>query len=213
MSLVVDAVEFGYRRREVLRGAYLSVEAGEVVGLSGANGCGKSTLLKIIAGELRPRSGWIIIDGWRSARPSRRARFERIAYLPQDPMVPGTFDAREVVMGIAPEMRERFGLVSTSWVDGKKMGELSVGQRRLCEVLLLLSLERPYLLLDEPFTGLDPIICQRLCDELTLAAARGAGLLVVDHYARYVEAVCDRIVVMGEGWVGAQRLDLSMREE
>src|SRR5687767_13056778 len=87
-SLTLDAIEFGYGGVPLLRGIYLELFRGEVVGLLGNNGSGKTTMMEIAAGQIAPASGSLLVNGTRIVRPSRRQRFEWIGYLPQESMIP-----------------------------------------------------------------------------------------------------------------------------
>ncbi|MCH8962990.1 MAG: ATP-binding cassette domain-containing protein [Bacteroidetes bacterium] len=87
-ALVLDTIFYEAPALRILQGAYLKVEPGQICGLFGRNGSGKTTLLKVAAGQIRPASGLVIIDGERFAAPQRRRRFAKLAYLPQTPMLP-----------------------------------------------------------------------------------------------------------------------------
>ena len=87
-ALVLDTIFYEAPALPILQGAYLRVEPGQICGLFGRNGTGKTTLLKVAAGQIRPASGLVIIDGERFAAPQRRRRFAKLAYLPQTPMLP-----------------------------------------------------------------------------------------------------------------------------
>jgi lipopolysaccharide export system ATP-binding protein len=199
-SLTLDAVEFGYRGIPLLRGIYLEICRGEVIGLLGSNGSGKTTLMEIAAGQITPASGSVLVNGTRIVRPSRRQRFECIGYLPQESMIPAAMTPVSLA-GYLPDTGRAF---YTAEIPAEhlsmRVGDLSWGQRRIVEIILVLALGRPYLLMDEPFTGLDPIVCQHVVSLIRAAAADGTGVLLADHYRHHLERAVDRLVLLENGY-------------
>lgn len=199
-GFVLDAIAFAYKDHHILRGAFLSLRPGEICGLIGRNGCGKSTLTKIGAGQLTQRSGIVMIDGDRFTAPVRRKRFERIAYLPQQSMAPRMMSVRRLI----GEFERRGGEVPKddrliAPLLTKRIGSLSTGERRYLECLLVLGLNRRYVLLDEPFTGLAPVTVEQLSRRIRKAADDGCGILLSDHYSQYVLPLVDSLFGMAHG--------------
>lgn len=193
-ALVLDSVFYHVPTLDILKGAYLKVEAGTVCGLFGRNGSGKTTLLKVAAGQIRPSSGLTIIDGERLHKPSKWRRFSKIAYLPQETMLPPDVKVQTVLRSAGmriSDVRERV----TSLCD-QEVRELSEGEKRLVEVEVVLSLDRDYVLLDEPFTGVEPLLIDEMCTRIKKAAECGRGILVTDHYYQYVAPLAETAYLM-----------------
>lgn len=193
-GLIVDGLWFGIRGQAILNGVYMRVNPGTVCGLIGRNGCGKSTAMRVAAGHLRADSGIIQIDGERFHGRQRRPKHHRMAYLPQDNMLP---------MGSRVATVARMaGLHNSELADSRadqRVAELSGGERRLLAVEVLLNLQRDYYLLDEPFSGVEPRLIEQIILRMREAAGRGAGILVTDHYTQYVTAICDDGYLMQAG--------------
>jgi lipopolysaccharide export system ATP-binding protein len=194
-GLVLDGVFYRSGRHAILNGCYLEVQPGTVCGLFGRNGSGKTTLLKIASGQVQATSGIAKIDGTRFHRPSRRARFAAIAYLPQDAMLPGDVALRRVFQAA--------GLQQTAQDDSRlapllnrRVDTLSGGERRYAEVVLVLGLDRRYILLDEPFTGVAPRIANHMQHRIDEAAKAGAGVLLTDHDHRRTIPLVDEAYLM-----------------
>jgi lipopolysaccharide export system ATP-binding protein len=198
-ALVLDAIFHDYRGNEVLRGAFLRAVRGSVCGIFGANGCGKSTLLKIAAGQVRPSSGLVIIDGRRFTAPMLRQRFEHLAWLPQEAMLPGGMRVGRLIATF-PETSHHLlqDFLLRPLID-TRIESLSGGERRYLELRLVLSLGRRYLLLDEPFTGLEPLLIEHISEAILSAARQGTGIIATDHYYRYMLPIIDDAWIMRNG--------------
>jgi len=193
-ALILDGIFYTASGTDILKGVHLKVPAGRVCGLFGRNGSGKTTVLKIASGQLRPSSGLTIIDGARFHSPSKRKRFAEIAYLPPTSMLPRGVTVRSLLprVGLAPgDLPEPLKDRTT-----QKVQSLSTGERRLLEVEFVLNLNRRYLLLDEPFTGVEPILINHICRKVEEAAACGRGILLTDHYHQYAAPLVDVAYVM-----------------
>ena len=184
-ALVLDAIFYEVPALRILQGAYLKVEPGQICGLFGRNGSGKTTLLKVAAGQIRPASGLVIIDGERFAAPQRRRRFEKLAYLPQTSMLPPDMRAATLIRTF-PHATDLLDDTLLAPLLSQRVDQLSGGERRYLELRLVLSLGRRYVLLDEPFTGIAPRIIDRMGKVIAEAAAQGAGILATDHYHHYM---------------------------
>lgn len=200
-----------FQGRRVVDGASLELERGEVVGLLGPNGAGKTTTFYIMVGLESPDSGCIAIDGVDVVRRPvwQRARLG-LGYLAQEPSIFRKLTVEQNIMAVLQistgssgerterleSLLEQFDLVGLR----RQMGfTLSGGERRRVEIARALAAEPRYILLDEPFTGVDPIAVgelQRIVENLKEA---GLGVLITDHNVRDTLAIVDRAYIMHEG--------------
>ncbi|MEX0662929.1 MAG: ATP-binding cassette domain-containing protein [Balneolaceae bacterium] len=190
-SLILDSIFFEVPDLKILSGAYLQLLPGEITAIIGRNGAGKSTLLKIAAGQQSAISGITIVDGIRIYKKSPKQRFKKIGYLPQESMLPPDITVHRLIKSF-PSASYLFDESFLKTHSSKKVGELSGGEKRLLEVLLLLSLDRKYILLDEPFTGVEPYIINQMVQILVEEAKKGKGILLTDHLHRYVSQVATK---------------------
>jgi ABC-type multidrug transport system ATPase subunit len=195
--LEADGILLSYRHTNVLSNVYLKCRPGETLGLLGRNGCGKSSLLKIIFGVLAGECQSVRVDG-RYVYPAYR-RYRGIKLLPQEPFLPENLRVKAAYRLFTgsgsppgddlPEIRQRWAA---------RIGDLSGGEKRILETLLLLFSDARYLLLDEPFTHLSPVQIERLL-HLLRTHGSGKGIILSDHQYRYVLSVCHRLVLLDQG--------------
>ncbi|GAA4433184.1 hypothetical protein GCM10023188_22340 [Pontibacter saemangeumensis] len=155
--LEVDSVLYAIGERRLLSDVYLKCETGEIVGLLGRNGCGKTTLLKIIFGTKHTDNKHIAIDGAVYQKPYRHANL--LAYLPQRDFLPKNLTLSAISRLYLPQKDKQAKIESDSRIRqhlSKRADELSKGELRYFELLLLLQLDVKFLLLDEPFSGVEP---------------------------------------------------------
>ncbi len=201
--------------RRVIENVTLRLERGEVVGLLGPNGAGKTTTFQMLTGMLTPDAGQITLDGHDvTAMPFYdRARFG-IAYLPQAPFVPRGLSVEQNITLVlearldAParkakmeELVEEFRLGE---VRKSRVGNLSGGQRRRCEIAITLACEPSFAMLDEPFAGVDPHATDEIGKMIHYLADRDIGVLITDHKARELLGIVDRAYVIESGRVLAE---------
>ena len=214
MSLELLDVVLAISGRMLVNHVSLQLEPGEVVGLLGPNGAGKTTTFGLVTGLLRPDAGQVSLDGLEIEHlpMPQRARLG-IGYLPQEPSVFRQLSVRDNLSlalqesGTPVELRrERLeGLIDDfhlSAFQQRKGYQLSGGERRRCEVAraLAVGVEGPrYLLLDEPFAGVDPIAVSDLQQLIDQLRTRGMGLLITDHNVRETLAITDRAYILSEG--------------
>jgi len=201
-----------YAGRQVVRGVSIQIERGEVVGLLGPNGAGKTTSFYTIVGLVRPDTGRILADGDDITRLPMylRAREYGISYLPQEPSVFRKLTVEENILavleaqqGSGQERRRR----TESLIEQLSLGHvrrtmgyaLSGGERRRVEIARCLAIEPAFILLDEPFSGIDPIAVKELQDIICALKKNGIGVLVTDHNVRETLSVTDRAYIINEG--------------
>lgn len=209
----LEAVEISkaYRGRKVVDDVSLRVGEGEVVGLLGPNGAGKTTSFYMIVGLISPDSGKVLLDGEDIAGLPMYQRARRgISYLPQEPSIFRKLTVEENLMAILETMplsrhqrRERMELLieqlGLEKVRHNRGYALSGGERRRVEVARSLVIEPSFLLLDEPFSGIDPIQVLELQKIISDLKRAGIGILVTDHNVRETLAVTDRAYIITNG--------------
>ncbi|WP_285008335.1 ATP-binding cassette domain-containing protein [Pedobacter faecalis] len=196
-GLHVDSVRKQFRGRFVLNDVFLSCQIGETVGLLGRNGSGKSTLLKIISGTLSADYKYISIDNLRVADSFGSRRLMR--YLPQDSFLPSHISIESILRCFCSS-RNADVLRQSIHVQPflrRLPGDLSGGEKRIIEILLLLHSDAKYVLLDEPFNGLAPLHVEIVKD--IIRSASGKGIVVTDHDYRNVLEISSRVILMQEG--------------
>ncbi len=205
-----------YKQRAVVNGVDLLVRQGEVVGLLGPNGAGKTTTFYMVVGLVRPDQGKIELCG---EDVSEQPMFERaqrgIAYLPQEPSVFRQLSVRETILAvleILPEYRSQkkkqqekldslIEELDLNKVADSKAFALSGGERRRVEIARALACSPSFMLLDEPFAGIDPIVVGDLKVLVRGLQERGIGILITDHNVRETLQICDRSYILSNGKV------------
>jgi lipopolysaccharide export system ATP-binding protein len=200
----------------VIEEVTLKLERGEVVGLLGPNGAGKTTTFQMLTGMIRPDAGAIVLDGHNvTAMPFYdRARFG-IAYLPQAPFVPRGLTVEQNIQLVlearladaAARKRKMDDLLAEFRLGDlrrKKVGDLSGGQRRRCEIAITLACEPSFAMLDEPFAGVDPHATDEIGQMIHHLAERDIGVLITDHKARELLGIVHRAYVIESGRVLAE---------
>jgi lipopolysaccharide export system ATP-binding protein len=214
--LRTEAIGKSYGERAVVRGVNLSIAQGEVVGLLGPNGAGKTTSFYMIVGLVRPDSGRVLMDDDDITRLPMylRARRHGISYLPQEPSVFRKLTVEENILAVL-EAREPSYTVRKArterLLDHLNLGHvrrtqgyaLSGGERRRVEIARCLAIEPAFILLDEPFSGIDPIAVLDLQQIIFALKASGIGVLITDHNVRETLSVTDRAYIIAEGRIFA----------
>jgi lipopolysaccharide export system ATP-binding protein len=212
-ELLAEALVKIYRDRRVVDGVTIRVRGGEVVGLLGRNGAGKSTTFQMIAGLVTPDGGDVRLDGVSLARRSlpQRARLG-LTYLPQERSVFLKLSAldnllvpleergvgRRERLARARALLEEFGLLASAHLKGYA---LSGGEARKLEVARALTVEPRFILLDEPFAGMDPLHVRELQSIIRALGERGIGVLLSDHNVFYAFEVIERGYIIDAGRV------------
>lgn len=213
MKLSAENLKKSYGKKRVLDGVHLSVSLGEIVGLLGPNGAGKTTTFYILVGMIPLEDGSVKLDEMEiSALPMyRRARLG-MGYLPQEPSIFRKLTVEEnlkIISETLPisssEQRQReerlleeMGLKN---LRHQIAGTLSGGEARRLEICRALLTEPKFLLLDEPFVGIDPITVAELQELISQLKEKGLGLLITDHNVRETLAIIDRATILHQGKV------------
>lgn len=194
-SLILDSIFFYRKQNEILKGVYVSVEKGKITALVGRNGSGKSTLLKIAAGQLLADSGLTIIDQKKLVKREKSERFKHISYLPQKSFLNSNLKVNVYLSLLKSSPKDN--VIEKHKTE--KVVNLSGGIRRYLEAYLILSLNRDYYLLDEPFTGVEPFLIERLIEKILVLKQKNKAVLLTDHYFRYVKPITDIEYVLENG--------------
>jgi lipopolysaccharide export system ATP-binding protein len=200
-----------YRRRRVVDDVCLTIEGGEVVGLLGPNGAGKTTTFYLLVGLLHPDMGVVKLDGVDiTGVPLYRRARSGIGYLPQEPSVFRGLTVEENILAVlelqslsrrerqekVDELLDEFGLGRHR---RRLTPSLSGGERRRVEIARALAASPTFLLLDEPFAGIDPIMIEELQQLVCRLKERGLGVLITDHRVRETLEITDRAYIIHQG--------------
>jgi lipopolysaccharide export system ATP-binding protein len=205
-----------YRGRKVVRDVSIEIRQGEIVGLLGPNGAGKTTTFYMVVGLTRPDAGSVLLGGDDITQMPMYQRAQKgISYLPQEPSVFRKLTVEENLLAVfetlnlpladrqnrTQELLEEFGL---SHLARNRAYSLSGGERRRVEIARSLAIDPAFILLDEPFAGIDPIAVfdiQRIVSQLR---SRGIGILITDHNVRETLKITDRAYIIKEGEIFRQ---------
>jgi lipopolysaccharide export system ATP-binding protein len=212
LALEITGLHAGYGRYDVIRDLSLHVGEGEAVGLLGPNGAGKTTSFYMIVGLVRPDAGRVLADGQDISRLPMylRARNHGISYLPQEPSVFRKLTAEENILAVLEaqslsyeERRQRtdklIEQLNLGHVRKTRGYALSGGERRRVEIARCLCIQPAFILLDEPFSGIDPIAVLDLQQIIFDLKKSGIGVLITDHNVRETLSVTDRAYIITEG--------------
>jgi lipopolysaccharide export system ATP-binding protein len=207
-----DNLVKSYRKKKVVSGVSINVKKGEVVGLLGPNGAGKTTVFYMVMGLIRPDSGQVFIEDFDITKlPMHRRALSGIGYLPQEPSIFKKLTVEENLLILwenipkiakkdyVHKMDELFAEFHLDRVRKQKGYELSGGERRRVEIVRALATEPSFILLDEPFAGIDPIAVNDIQESITHLKKRGLGILITDHNVRETLSITDRAYILHEG--------------
>jgi lipopolysaccharide export system ATP-binding protein len=215
-SLVCEGLVKIYNDRRVVNGIDLQVARGEIVGLLGPNGAGKTTTFYMVVGLVRPDEGLVRIGPEDITQEPMYVRSRLgLAYLPQEPSVFRKMTVMEnilAVLEILPEykgdrrkqlkrLKELIAELNLARVASSKAYSLSGGERRRVEIARALACSPAFILLDEPFAGIDPIVVADLQEIVRELQAKGIGILITDHNVRETLGICDRAYILSDGRV------------
>ncbi|MDP3634295.1 LPS export ABC transporter ATP-binding protein [Phenylobacterium sp.] len=210
-GLVVDNIGKSFRGRPVVKGVTLSLRRGEVVGLLGPNGAGKTTCFYMITGLIPADYGAIYLDGENiTAQPMYQRARMGVGYLPQETSIFRGMTVEENVMAVvelrAKDMGEARATVTQLLTDlhiehlrKAPAISLSGGERRRVEIARALASEPSFMLLDEPFAGIDPLAISDIREVIAFLKSRGIGILITDHNVRETLDIIDRAAIIHAG--------------
>jgi lipopolysaccharide export system ATP-binding protein len=218
-QLTVNKIQKRYRQREVIREVSLTVSSGEVLGLLGPNGAGKTTLFYSIVGLITPNSGSILLNNEDiTTYPMHQRSRLGLAYLPQESSIFRKLTVEENILAIL-ELRPNISEQTKHEIREQLLSELKLGpireslgislsggERRRVEIARTLALEPKFILLDEPFAGIDPISIHELKTIIKLLKQKDIGILITDHNFRDTLAICDMACIINQGQVIAHGL-------
>jgi len=211
-TLAATGLHKAYKKRRILEGVSLSVNSGDVVGLLGPNGAGKTTCFYMVVGLVKPDQGQILLDGRDITKDPMHIRARQgVGYLPQEASVFRQLTVSQNIMAILETRKE---LDSTTRHDRLEalleelqithirdsLGiSLSGGERRRVEIARALAADPGFILLDEPFAGVDPISILDIQRIITHLKERNIGVLITDHNVRETLGICDRAYILSHG--------------
>jgi lipopolysaccharide export system ATP-binding protein len=211
-TLEADEIAKAYGGRQVVRGVTMRIAQGEVVGLLGPNGAGKTTCFYMMVGLLRADAGRIIVAGEDITRLPMylRAREHGISYLPQEPSIFRKLTVEENILAVLEAQQLSWETRRTrteKLIEQLNLGHvrktmgyaLSGGERRRVEIARCLAIEPAFILLDEPFSGIDPIAVLELQEIIFDLKVNGIGVLITDHNVRETLSVTDRAYIISDG--------------
>ncbi|MBS1958561.1 MAG: LPS export ABC transporter ATP-binding protein [Bdellovibrionales bacterium] len=205
-----------YKKRSVVKGVSIEVESGQVIGLLGLNGAGKTTTFYMITGLVEPDEGSVYLDNRNITGLAMHERARAgIAYLPQEPSVFRKLTVEENIMATlesmhlsADERKRRLQHLldefALNHVSNQQTYTLSGGERRRVEVARALALNPHFILLDEPFAGVDPLAVADIQKMILSLKQRGIGVLITDHNVRETLSICDWGCILSEGVIFEQ---------
>ena len=211
MKLKAHEIVKKYRNRTVVKGVSFEVSQGEIVGLLGPNGAGKTTSFYMVVGLIKPNGGKVTLDGEDITRdPMYRRAQKGIGYLAQEASVFRKLSVEQNILGVLqmtglPKkaqkeklelLLEEFGL---NHIRKNRGDLLSGGERRRTEIARALAVDPKFILLDEPFAGVDPIAVEDIQEIVASLKERNIGILITDHNVQETLAITDRTYLMFEG--------------
>ena len=212
-ELIAEDLHKAFDDREVVRGISLKVTQGEIVGLLGPNGAGKTTTFYMLLGIIQPTAGKVFLDGDDIGRwPLHQRALVGLSYLPQESSVFRKLTVRDNLKLILEHtdlskeeqkakllsLMEEFGI---SHLEKSKAMHLSGGERRRLEIARALIREPKFVLLDEPFAGIDPLAVDDIKQLVLALRNRGIGIIISDHKVRETLSICDNAYIVFEGQI------------
>jgi ABC-type multidrug transport system ATPase subunit len=196
-TLKVDSVQLEFDGRKILQDIHLTCNQGEIIGLLGRNGCGKSSLLKIIFGLLKPTYKYVAING---TYINKGYIDNRMAYLPQHNYLPRGIKTQHLAKQIVdPVSWDEFTELYISKICfDKTIAELSGGELRQLETMVIIYSRADFILLDEPFTHISPIQADQFKPAIR-ACAKRKGIIVTDHQYYNILDVSDKVILLKDG--------------
>lgn len=211
--LVVQNLQKSFRKRQVVKNFSLEIESGEVIGLLGPNGAGKTTSFYMIVGLIAADAGSVTLDGQelRHLPIHERARLG-VGYLPQEASIFRKMTVEQNIRAILEistkdksridgEVEKLLADLNIGHLRHNPSPSLSGGERRRVEIARVLAMQPRFILLDEPFAGVDPIAVIDIQKIIDFLKSRGIGVLITDHNVRETLSICDRAYIISDGTV------------
>ena len=212
-TLSIQELVKAYRHRRVVDGVSIKVESGEVIGLLGPNGAGKTTTFYMTIGMIKPDDGQVFLSSENITDDPMHLRARKgVGYLPQEASIFRKLTVKQNIMAILetlpmtkPEQEDRASKLldelGIKHLSDQKASHLSGGERRRLEISRSLATNPSFILLDEPFAGIDPLAVIDIKNIISHLKSRGIGVLVSDHNVRETLGVCDAAYILNEGHV------------
>ena len=197
-TLEIDSVQKHFDQKVVLSDVYLKCKTGDIIGLLGRNGSGKSTLLKIIFGIIPADNKFIRVDG--KVLFKTNDLLNEINYLPQDDFIPSSFSVKKTIQ-LSIDKNQIANFYQDEFINslkGKKIFRLSGGELRYLEIKLILSKPSKFVLLDEPYNGLSPIMIDKI-NQLIIENSDKKGIIITDHNYENVIKISTKLILMKQG--------------
>ena len=211
--LVVQNLQKSFKKRQVVKSFSLEIESGEVIGLLGPNGAGKTTSFYRIVGLIAADAGSVMVDGpeLRHLPIHERARLG-VGYLPQEASIFRKMTVEQNIRAILEisikhksridaELEKLLADLNIERLRNNPAPSLSGGERRRVEIARVLAMQPRFILLDEPFAGVDPIAVIDIQKIIEFLKSRGIGVLITDHNVRETLSICDRAYIISDGTV------------
>jgi ABC-type multidrug transport system ATPase subunit len=194
----IDSVQKYFNTKPVLTDVYLKCETGEIIGLLGRNGSGKSTLLKIVLGILSADNKFIRVDG--KVIFNTNDSLNEISYLSQENFIPSSFSVKRAIQ-LSIDKDKVADFYQDDFINSlkdKKIHQLSGGELRYLEIKLILSNSSKFVLLDEPYNGLSPIMIEKINQLITENSSK-KGIIITDHNYENIIKISSRLILMKDG--------------
>ena len=216
MKITAENLQKRYKGRTVVRGVTFSVSTGEIVGLLGPNGAGKTTSFYMTVGLVKPNGGKVSLDNQDITKwPMYKRARSGVGYLPQETSVFRKLSVRDNILLVlelagkskkeqAEKVKELADELHINHILDSQAGVLSGGERRRVEIARAMATEPKFILLDEPFTGIDPVTIEEIQHILFRLKERGIGILITDHNVAATLRITDRNYILIDGQIVAE---------
>ena len=210
-TLRIQNIKKSYKNKDVVKDISLEISSGEIIGLLGPNGAGKTTSFYMIVGLIQPEHGSILVDNTDITKKPIHVRSQLgLAYLPQEPSIFRKMNVEENIISILElrklnkdDIKTKLNLLLTELgiehIRKNTAISLSGGERRRVEIARCLATNPKFILLDEPFAGIDPIAVLDIQKIIKFLSSRGIGILITDHSVRETLGICNRAYIVNQG--------------
>jgi len=224
-ELVIENLKKTFKKRTVVQDVSLTIKSGEIVGLLGPNGAGKTTSFYMIVGLIQSDRGHIYLDGANLSKMPIHSRAKLgLSYLPQEPSIFRKMTVAENILAILELQelsREKMNArlerllqeLGISHIRNNAAISLSGGERRRVEIARCLASDPAFILLDEPFAGIDPIAVIDIQKIIKYLASQKIGILITDHNVRETLGICDRAYIVNQGKILASGLPKTLAND